>query len=738
MTLFRLQSHLKSLSWPSPITTLRTFNSSLAMDSEESSATTALGDIPYLDHIPDPSIFEHRSNEYDRVLLPDSPIGMASSSRAPYGHYASALLERLLRRGMFAEAEEVRQELVATNVRIRPSKLYFGAAQHVLRRRPWPPNRTESFANWLSLVPTMDKNPKEISFTGLTSSLLFSSNRLDLESVAQFGIILSSKGYIRKVGSAVVAYLTRYAHPDVSLRVLNELIAADDDYKHNVLGLTYDTRRTDTTKRLWSIAVRVHCTAGRSEMALQMARRAHEDGCHLTRYTYQYLLGKLNADNLKEYAEEVRALPGCQSLDEASSHEPIPPISPGQSRAVNHARAIALLKRCSLLGLPVYAADIVPYFDLYKTDLRGDKMVVQLRASAYRHSLPAVSSVLLAELLHHHRRGQFTHVLWVFEKFFHVVGVPREFIKRRLWARDHYPAQMQIHDLIPAHITKTTFNLPSGLWPTSYHTALVWSALVHLCESEDELLTLYDLLLRLSAQPPELNAGSEHQTPSPDGGASDGESLTPVTGRALEEQYDAAHFLPFLIVFTHNRGALRGLRVLDDMEDRGITTSPQILSVAAALQARYGEPALALRMLDAVGEREEREEREDQGGAGAAEAAKMREQRYRQLLLIAHTGVLRSLLDRRSIVPARQVAKWLRERVGYTEEGGDGADGARNVRTDIALRFLRRLETEGLRAEPELLPDVIDVWGQHREHYPFLKPRNHEIIKTRNAVPGVN
>jgi len=50
--------------------------------------------------------------------------------------------------------------------------------------------------------------------------------------------------------------------------------------------------------------------------------------------------------------------------------------------------------------------DIVLYFDRYKTDLRGGKAVNWPRSRAYtRLSHNAISTVLFAELLYHHRRG---------------------------------------------------------------------------------------------------------------------------------------------------------------------------------------------------------------------------------------------------------------------------------------------------------------------------------------------
>jgi hypothetical protein len=475
-----------------------------------------------------------------------------------------------------------------------------------------------------------------------------------------------------------------------------------------------------------------------------MAKRAHDLDFRLTKFTYEYLLGKLDADGLDVLAAELRAHPCCGSLDVAKSRlvvdvsNPtlIPPISRKQSQVVNEAIALATLKRSSRSGLPACAVDLVPYFDIYKTDLRGSRATNALRSRAYRISLTAASAVLLAEQLHHHRRGQFRHVLWVFEKFFHTVGVPSGDITRQLWKREHYPPHLQIHPwYIPPRITETTFNLPFRLWPAPHHTALIWSALVHLCESEEELFTLYDSLLQHNAQFQKTTAGHHHGYHHH---LSHDSSSTPAPVPTTADKFDAAHFRPFLIAFTLLRDAKYGLRVLDDMQDRGIAPSAQILSTAAALQARSGEPALALRMLDIIrgqigrhGDGEAHVEMEMGAGSGVGVRERVKK---RQQLLSAYTSVLRGLIDRRNIVQARRVAELLHSHLGYVE-GRSGSDGggvdaegdggsSRNAHTDVALRCLRLLQVEGPGAILESLTGS-DVDADY--FYPFLKKRDHEV-----------
>ena len=172
------------------------------------------------------------------------------------------------------------------------------------------------------------------------------------------------------------------------------------------------------------------------------------------------------------------------------------------------------------------------------------------------------------------------------------------------------------------------------------------------------------------------------------------------------------------------------------MQDRGIAPSAQFLSTAAALQARRGEPALALRMLDitrglldCAGDEEVAEAGllESEAGMGTGERAKKQQQ-----VLSAYTGVLRGFVDRRDLVQARRVANLLRGHLGYVEGAGtggvDGDSGSNgNALTDAALRYLRRLELEGPGAQPEPLAEADDDWRRHHYIYPFLKKRDSEV-----------
>jgi len=182
--------------------------------------------------------------------------------------------------------------------------------------------------------------------------------------------------------------------------------------------------------------------------------------------------------------------------------------------------------------------------------------------------------------------------------------------------------------------------------------------------------------------------------------------MTPIAAPA--DRYDSAHFQPFLIAFTLLHGAQYGLRVLDDMQDCDVAPSAHTLGMAAALQARHGEPALALRMLDAV-----------RGMLERGEDGEAKTRRDRQVLA-AYTSVLRGFADCRDLAHARRVAGMLAEQLGYVEG---------NARTDAVLRFVRRLEVEGPGAEPEPFAEADDDWRrqQLRCLYPFFKQRDPEV-----------
>ncbi|KAI0064395.1 hypothetical protein BV25DRAFT_1823391 [Artomyces pyxidatus] len=711
----RLPSRLHSLLWRTqshiPTVTLKPFSTSL---SEETPAMKALKSIPYPSTPLDSSLFEPWGRDYASIDVPEanpSKLGPDEPSR---------LLRQLVSSRNFTDAEHAHAELVEMGIDIKLSPVYYHAAQHVLEQKEHD-DRANAFAKWWSLIPLQSDNPHGTFFS--VERLLYSTGDVRLDCVSRFAVIGASKGYARQIGARAVAHILRYAQPSYSAQFLSDLSHADSEYQNKSGQLSEGlTRLKENRKRWWSLAVRTHCTAGRPDAALALTRMARERSITLTFYTYQYLLGKLVQVGNAEGAEEVRTfhdgtIPVAKSLlDTPSGFKPLPLISPANDLHTNEAIVMTMLKRSAITDEPAYARDMVPFFDLYKLDRRGGHAIMHLRTRAYRFSLSALSIVLLAEMLHHHGRKEYIGVLYVFSNFFHMVGVPARVVRARLWTWRDYQPKDRIGSDLPRRIKLSTFNLRSKLWPTSYHTALVWNALVHLCNVRREVDWLYNNLMHRT-QPPDherirwskgvesISATNTTNEASPHPVETD-----PEFDIAPTQAYDAAHYHPFIWAYSFYTGAGHALDVLDDMEQLGVKPSFNNLTLAAGLQAKYGSEKATFNLLDHI-ERLCAEELQDtQKPAPKSdeepwksrldEGLTIKDFREDSLLLIAYTTVLRGFVDRRRLPSAREVEQRLYDRLQYKP--------GTNRRTDEALRWLRDLESgvsiPGQRWSP--LPDA--------------------------------
>ncbi|KAI0261649.1 hypothetical protein BC834DRAFT_1043899 [Gloeopeniophorella convolvens] len=679
--------------WPSPASRLKAFSTAMTTDSDETPAMKALRDIPYPSAAPDPAIFEDWSGEYAAIKVTQDGHGVRRPGKRALqpitdSRDGSATLEQMSLNGELDDAETIRKEMVDLKIPIRPSFNYYRAAWYVLRLRPWPEDRAERFANWLTLLPDKTLKPPMDHFHEIKTALFFTEGAPDLKSVSHFGVILAKKGYIRNMGASAIGFLARYAHPEVTLRVLEQMLAADREHKSHEAHRWYKKRFNETAKHMWSIVVRTHCNCHRPEAAFRTAKHVRARGETLTRFTFQYLLGKLHSDGLHDMEAEVRSWPGIGELPDAKSRlrtadpaslKDIPAISPRHSPHVNLGLALSHLKRSERLRTTPRASELVPFLDIYKRSLRGARLLNALRSRAYRLSYRAASVVVLAELLHHHRRGQFRHVLWVFDKFLHRAGVPAPELARALWRRPEYPSAQRLHArALPRRITRTTLNLPSKLWPTQHHTAL--ACLPRSTRTSSP---------RRRRAPPARPRRRPTLRPSP----SPSIPIHPYSPAALE-RYDSAHFLPFFVARTLLRGPDAGLRVLDDMLDRGVPLDAAMLGVGAALHARHGAPATALRMLGAL----------------------------RTPALAAYTAALRGLLDRRALADARALAARIEGELAY-------APGS-NRQTDAALAFLARLEADP-RAAPPAPREPAAVPAHMVRRFAFLRMVRKREIEAR-------
>ncbi|THH17557.1 hypothetical protein EW146_g3279 [Bondarzewia mesenterica] len=706
----RIPSRLHSLLWRTsnwiPVFP-KSFSTSLMVRREDTPAMKALRDIPYIATPPDNTLFEDYSGEYTAIKILTKDVSAENVAIAGETLGFGAPILRLVKNRQFKEADLVRAELVEMGVPIEPHYLYYHAAENILKQ-PHFPDRTRAFSNWWSLIPPVSKKLTG-NFATITRHLFF-SNRIDIPTIYAFAVISAEKGYARRIAPLVIGFMARLAEPAVTMRFLEEFSQADRTYcegrKESGGSFSY-LRGNDSRKRWWSVAIRTHCTARRPEEAFNLLKAARQHNIGITGYTYSYVLGELEAKGFDAAAASVKDMvkgrvlePAKKSLPgpPAASLLPLPAISRSQSIKNNLAIALRMLKRAITSDYPPSARELAAFFDAYKLNRRGGHAINLLRTRAFRFSRTAISVVEHAELLHHFHRQEYTDVLYIFQKFFHMISVPQEDVLQLLPKRQNFPPHMRIRKTkegrLPAWVITTTFNMPDKLWPMSYHSAIVWNALVNHCATLRQLVSLYNKLLAMCTIPIDVPIHRYMHSPSPTPTPSTGPVIAPV------EAFSAAHFTGFIEAFCRFQELERAVRVLEDMRARGIHPNLHNLIVLVGQIAKQGNPQTALDLLNQIrerrsvahhdatldgGERESEEERV--GGTDSLRHDFIKSIRARRAdapVLIAYTTVMRGFVDRRLLDHARAVEVALVDHLGYTPGS--------SPQTDEVIQWLRRVE----------------------------------------------
>ncbi|KAG9313505.1 hypothetical protein JVU11DRAFT_5831 [Chiua virens] len=594
-----------------------------------SPASLEIETMPYPTAHPDASVFESMSEEYAAV---------STSAAHPFTPLSSSeTLAALVSKGDFQAAESLRKEMISHHIPIPRDTLYLRAALHaVTARRPKgsAKARMDAFEAWLSLAP--DHHEKWQSFHDIRRRLFWSMDHLNLTLVYRFGLVLASKGYCSGgAAKQVVSTLARYAPLSVVERYLREVEDASRDYylkKDIVL-------RSDALADAYSLCIRTVALRGNGDAALALISLAHSRGTRLPDFTLS-IVAKLTS-NQQTIKDQIRTMYPSWTMQDTTHPAKVEFETISAVQSTNDIAALAARLRSLRMSLrspsPPSPHALNSFLASYKVLGRTHALAL-LRSLAYRHSPKSASTWAFAEMLHHRSRHTPMHVLLVFSQHFHPIGVPRKTLLSLIRGPQGKLARKE-HAHQPCPLTQK-------LWPSAYHTALVWEAIVWL-SPKAEKERLYALLLSLVRQ--------SQRVPTRESGQADlpRVQLSPTT-------YDMAHFSPFILSWAR-RDPARAARVLQDMLHLGIAPSTIQWSILARGYAQHDDPRVALRILDRL---------ED---AGASD-----------LLMGVHTNVLRGCVLAGDVQHAREVVRRLVERLGY--KAGD------RPATDANIALLQVLE----------------------------------------------
>lgn len=248
-----------------------------------------------------------------------------------------------------------------------------------------------------------------------------------------------------------------------------------------------------------------------------------------------------------------------------------------------------------------------------------------------------------------------------------MIGVPRRTILKTMRLISKRRAPLSQRTSLPKHLLNCQYDISEKLWPTPYHTALVWEALVWSTPESDHE-RMYKYLLSVAD-----SSTSQKPISSPD--SKFAPSLLQLPKRAV----DAAHFSPFVKLHAKRGRPERAASVLRDMMKFGLSPGVVQWSIVARGFAEYGDPAVAVSIINRL--------EEDNGSQDRAGVSGDHADRTPSILDIGlYTNVLRGFVLARCLEHAQDIERRIRQRFEYI-------DGELRA-TDDALRLLRNLERQ--------------------------------------------
>ncbi|KAG2363521.1 hypothetical protein BDR07DRAFT_918435 [Suillus spraguei] len=623
-------------------------NASLAL-STQSPSSIEVEHMPLPRQAPDMSVFEEMTAEYT--------LAVSQSSSAYTPQTSSGTLVNLIRTGNYAVAESLRKEMVDIKMPVQPNAIYERAAKAVLQTKGLK-NRGEAFSAWLSLVPTAMEQWS--SFKDIRQQLFRGSNYFNISLIMRFGLVMASKGYIASdAQSQVLSTLARYASPATTESYILQL--------ETVVDRLSKTGHVEVTPEQWariySLVIRNQVLAGRGEHALQLARVAASRERQVTDFTFRFLL---------EHSQDEAFTASVHGLREQISSNPYSIPDVWGKRICSHTDTLALasrlryLRRAIISTNPPTAYSLSDFMNAYHATGRT-RALLSLRKKAFQHSHKAKSLWVMAEMLYHRSRNEPQLVLVVFAYHFHMIGVPRRTILKIMRLISKRRAQLSQRTSLPKHMLNRQYDISEKLWPTPYHTALVWEALVWSTPESDHD-RMYKYLLAIADS-------SASQKPISDPDSKFAPSLLQLPRRTV----DAAHFSPFVKLHAKRGRPERAAGVLKDMVRFGLSPGVVQWSIVARGFAEYGDPAVAVSIIERLEEHDGSRVRAGVSGDHADRTPSI-------LDIGLYTNVLRGFVLARRLEHAQDTEQRIRQRFEYV-------DGELRA-TDDALRLLRNLERQ--------------------------------------------
>lgn len=566
-SVLRVPARMELWSWATrsvPLSFAR--NSAISTPYTDTTPMIALREYPIPGTRLDSSIFEvSEEDEYRSVaqsfkhsITATTPITTNSS-----GLSSSSLLQ-LVRQRDYASANRLRTEMIQYHLPIAPDHAFIWPAIYAANSSLDPAIRLKEFSEWMSLLPVADEGKNPRPMFGRLVHLLSNNPQVDVDLVMAFVRICISKGYIVKIPDPMIPLVVRFAPPSVSLHFLEDL------YSSVVKKFALD-RQLKRKIRVWcNIAMSEYTSIGLADdakkafqMGLQYSRSprvsSRRSGKAVTKDPDH---PELSREAIAAFKRPKTRLPHYRGpshrrslMSDTSTLSPMGfDTSPPNPKA--------LLSR-AWEHTPSGAFDIACFLEVFDSQ----PATVQL-LSAYnqRRTAQYRKQWILGEMLYYARRKEWRELIGTFDTRFFRVGVPENI--------DEYKSRGRV----------TALNVQQRLFPSPYHTSLVWMAVVEILQRARPVSMLFKELVE------QATAAKTRKY------AQVGPSLIfPSAG-----MFDAGHFAPFLVESYRKRRYKHLVEIFGEMDRLGIEAGLHHLSLLAGAYAGMSEGHEAVRVLDRI------------------------------------------------------------------------------------------------------------------------------------------
>lgn len=530
-----------------------TRNSAISTPYAETSPMIALREYPVPKTQLDSAIFEvAEEDEYRSVAESfEHPLAVATPIATNSSGFSSSSLLQLVRQRDFANANHVRTEMIQHHLPITPDHAFIWPALHAANSSSNPAVRLENFCGWISLLPAANEESKGRPMFGRLMHSLGHNPQADVELIMAFVRMYVSKGYMVKVPDQMIPLVVRFAPPSVSFRFLEDLLSLA------VENFTLDKQMKRKIRFWCKTAMSGYLGVGLVEEASKVFRIGLQYGFSLPRVPSRWLRKAVTKDyGHLELSEEATAALKRPKVRLSRYRPPsffpglipdipsdLAPLGSNTDPSDQKALLTRIWKdvRSVKPPDPLEIAQFLEIFDSRPTTIRLLAAYNQRKPARYR------GQWILGELLYYARRKEWRELIGAFDAYFFRVGVPANIDQHKLQGK------------------VTALRVQQRLFPSPYHTSLVWMALVEILRAARPVSTLFRELVEqaeASKTRKRLRVGA---------------LLVPVH----TETFDAGHFSPFLVAAYRQRRWTRLVGEFAEMSRLGIEPRVEQLSLLA-------------------------------------------------------------------------------------------------------------------------------------------------------------